>query len=716
MNINTSRRGFLQGAAAASAALIVGMNPNGGWAAGHSGDLIPNPFVKISADGTVTVIVKHFEMGQGTSTGLTTLVAEELDADWSTVAVEFAPADVTKYANTLLGVQGTGGSSAMANSYMQYREAGAAARALLVEAAAAEWGVPADEITISAGVVSHGDNSAGFGELVGKVPDGTMLDTAIVKDSADFNLIGNADLPRKDTLAKTNGTAIFAMDVMPEDVVYAVVLRSPKFGGKLTSFDGSAAEAMPGVIAVKQIPVGVAVIAENTWAAIQARDAVTAEWDFSEAETRSSDQMEADYLAALDGEGLSARNDGDVSAALETAANTIEVDFHLPFLAHAPMETLNCVLQMKDGKVQIWDGSQYPTVQQGAVGAITGVGAENVFIDTVYAGGSFGRRASFACDYQSEAAMVAVAMDDGRPIKLVWTREDDVKGGFYRPMTIHRVRAAVDADGNAVAWESKIANKSIFSSTPIAQFIVQEGVDPFSVEGTADSEYAIPNLKVDIHNMETQVPVLWWRAVGHSHTGYAMEVAMDMLAEAAGKDPVAFRETLLANAPRDLGVLQLAAEKANWGSELPEGWGRGIAVHKSFNTYVAHVAEVSVTDGRVKLERIVSAVDVGVAVNPDVIKAQVEGAVGYGLGHVMRQKITFTDGEVDQSNFPDYEPLRIYDMPKVETYIVQSTEAPSGIGEPGLPPAGPAVANAIYAATGKRVTRLPMVDDGISFA
>ena len=435
-----------------------------------------------------------------------------------------------------------------------------------------------------------------------------------------------------------------------------------------------------------------------------------------EAETRSSDAMEADYAAALEDEGVIARNDGGTDEALAAAAKTIEAEFHFPYLAHAPMEPLNCVVQINDGKVQVWDGTQFHTVTQGAVGAVSGVGPENVAIETVYAGGSFGRRANFNSDYEVEATFAAMALGTGQPVKLVWTREDDIRGGYYRPMCMHRVRAGVDADGKATAWHSSLANKSIFSGTPMAAMAVHDGVDAFSVEGVQDTAYALPGLRVDIRNMESAIPVLWWRSVGHSHSAYAMEVAMDMLAEAAGADPVEFRRGLLAEKPRHLGVLNLAAEKAGWGSDLPEGWGRGIAVHQSFNSYVAEVAEVSSQDGRIKLERIVAAVDVGTAVNPDVIRAQVEGAIGYGLSHAMRQKITFTDGEVDQSNFPDYPPLRIGDMPKIEVHIVSSTEPPTGIGEPGLPPAGPAVANAIYQAIGRRVMRLPMEDDGIEFA
>lgn len=717
MTLRTSRRTFLAGASAVMGTLVVGLDAKGAWAGSHDAGFMPNPFVKVAPDGTVTVIVKHFEMGQGTTTGLATLVAEEMDADWDQVTVAFAPADTGKYVNTLFGVQGTGGSTAMANSFLQYREAGAVARSLLLAAAAADWGVAPDQITISNGVVSHGDKTAGFGDLIDKIPEVTPPAFQL-KTPDQFTLIGKDHLPRKDSPAKTTGKAMFAMDVVPEGALYTVLMRAPKFGGTLVSVDDAAAREVPGVVEVKQTPAGVAVYATNTWAAMQGRDALSAEWDFSGAETRSSEEMEADYAAALDQPGLIARNEGDTDNALQGAATVVEAEFHFPFLAHAPMEPLNCTVQIKDGKAQVWDGSQFQTVTQAAVGAVSGVGPENTSIETLYAGGSFGRRANFSSDYEVEATLCAVALGDGRPVKLVWTREDDIRGGYYRPMTKHRIRAGLDADGRLVGWHSSLANKSIFTGTPMEQMAVHDGVDHFSVEGVVDTPYVIPNLRVDVRNMDSPIPVLWWRSVGHSHSGYAMEVMIDMMAEAAGQDPVAFRETLLTgdDAPRHLGVLRLVAEKADWGAALPKGWGRGIALHKSFNTYVAQVAEVSVQDGDIRLERVVAAVDLGVAVNPDVIRAQVEGAIGYGLGHVMRDKITFDQGEVVESNFPDYEPLRISDMPKVEVFIVPSAEAPTGIGEPGLPPAGPAVANAIHNATGQRVLHLPMTDSGITFA
>lgn len=716
MAVHTSRREFLIGAAAT--ALVIGYDGHGALASESLSDLTINPFVVLNADNSVTVVAKHFEMGQGTTTGLATLVAEELDADWSQVKVEWAPADESKYANTLFGAQGTGGSTAIANSFLQYRKAGAAARAVLVEAAAKNWGVTPDQIKVKAGqVVGPDGQMSPFGALIDVAQSITPPTEPKLKDVKDFTLIGKQKLPRQDSNSKTDGSAKFALDIKVDNMVYAVIARPPRFGGRLTSFDAADALKVKGVVAVKETPRGVAVFADNTWAAIKGRDALQIEWDFSTAENRSSDAIMAEHIAALDKPGLTALSKGDASAGFKQAAKTIDAKFTFPMLAHAPMEPENCVIAVKGDKVTVWDGCQFPSITQPTVAGILGVPRENVEIKTVYAGGSFGRRATPTSDYQAEAAMAAKALGNGRPVKLVWTREDDIRGGYYRPMFAERITAGVDKNGKPVAWHHKLAGKSIIIGTPFESAMVKDGIDNASVEGASTLPYRFENLSVDVRNMDMGAPVLWWRSVGHTHTAYAVEVAMDMLAEAAGKDPLAFRLGLLEGHPRYQGVLRLAAEKAGWGKPLPKGWGRGIAVHESFNSFVAQVIEVSTRDdGAVKIERVVCAVDCGIAVNPDIIRAQMEGGIGYALGAVMRNKITLADGEVEQSNFWDYEPLRMSDMPKVEVHIVPSAEAPTGVGEPGVPPAGPALANAIYAATGKRVTTLPMTDAGIVFA
>ena len=724
MTIQTSRRTLLKGTAAAGAALFIGIRADGSFAAASSVAHM-NPFVSISDDGVVHVILKHFEMGQGTTTGLATLVAEELDADWNRVAVHFAPADNERYKNLFFGAQGTGGSTAMANSFMQYRQAAAAARAVLVQAAAEMWNIPAEQITVSGSVIKAGTERADFGELAAKAAALTPPENPKVKDPSDFHLIGLDHLPRKDSNLKVAGLATFAMDVKVPGMVYVVLLRSPRFGGKLTSFDVSGANGVPGFVGAKALPTGnaIAVYAQNTWAAIQAREAITAVWDFKDAENRSTDELLAYHRSLLDAPQFEAVEGADraaTEAAVAAADTVVETELTFPFLAHAPMEPLNCVIEPTATGIRVHDGCQFPGAVKPTLAHVLELDPANVEIRTVFAGGSFGRRATTNADYQVEAAMAFALLGGKTPVKLVWTREDDIKGGYYRPMFAHRAKIGLK-DGRIAAWDHRIAGKPIIKGTPFEAMVMPPGsqVDATSVEGVNDSHYDIPAMSVGLSDAESQVPVLWWRSVGHTHTAFAMETLLDQVAEALGKDPVDFRLELLPGQDKDqqrlAGVLKLAAEKAGWGKPAA-GRHQGIAVHKSFNTYVAEVVEVSVTDGAVKVERVVCAVDCGIAVNPDVIRAQMEGGIGYGLGHVMRNQITMTEGEVDQFNFPDYEPLRITDMPAVEVHIVASTEAPTGVGEPGVPPVGPALANAVYAATGKRVSRLPMTESGITFA
>ncbi len=725
MAIEITRRAFMSSAALAGVALVIGLRPDGRYAvAASDASTELNPFVRVLPDGTVQVVLKHFEMGQGTTTGLTTLVAEEIDADWDRVAIDFAPADTPRYKNLAFGAQGTGGSTAIANSYLQYRKAGAAAREVLVEAAAQTWGVPASSITVENSRLKSGNRTAHFGEMIAKAA--TLLPSAEpkLKSPDQFRLIGKDGLARKDSKAKTNGTATFALDVKIDGMLYAVVLRSPHFGGKLTLFDASGAKSVAGFVDAKALPnkVGVAVFAKNTWSAIQSREALKAEWDFKDAENRSSDEMIADHIALLENPQHQAMKGGDLSKTgdmLKKADQIVEGEFVFPLLAHAPMEPLNCVIEATEKGVRIHDGCQFPTIVQAAAAKMLKLEPANVEVRTVYAGGSFGRRATPVADYQSEAIMAFDLMGRKTPIKLVWTREDDLRGGYYRPMAVHRARVGVK-EGKVVAWDHRVAAKPILLNTSfVNEEVKKSGIDPTTVEGINDTHYAIPGMSVGVSAAETPMPILWWRSVGHTHTAFAMESMMDMAAKAAGADPVAFRLSLLEgddkHRQRLAGVLKLAAKTAGWGKPQP-GRFQGVAVHRSFNTYVAEVVEVSLKDGAVKVEKVICAVDCGVAVNPDVIRAQMEGGIGFGLGAVMRNEITLTKGAVDQANFPDYEPLRITDMPVVEVHIVPSAEPPTGVGEPGVPPVGPALANAIYAATGQRILRLPMTKSGVKFA
>ncbi|APE46051.1 MULTISPECIES: xanthine dehydrogenase family protein molybdopterin-binding subunit [Rhodobacterales] len=709
-----SRRGFLKLSAGAAGGLMLGAAlPVGRAAAEGAAEGLATPFVHIRPDNRVVVIVKHLDKGQGTATGLATLVAEELDADAAQVTTEFAPANTALYANTLMGVQGTGGSTAMANSWQQYREAGATARAMLVAAAAETWGVDPAVVTVAGGRVSAGNNSATFGDLAEAAARQTVPGEVTLKSPDQWVYIGKS-FPRVDVTRKTEGsTGMFGMDARIEGMVHAVSLRSPRFGGTLATLDDSAARAMPGVIDVIRLPDRATVIAETTWAAIRARDALVAEWDFSAAENRGTEELRAEYAALLDREGT------QFHAAEPTgreAAQVIEADYFFPYLAHAPMEPIDVTVRLDGTAATFWTGSQIQTLDQNIGAQVLGIAPEAVTINTLWGGGSFGRRAIYDSHYVAEAAMVAKAWLDAhgeaRPIKLVWTREDDIRGGYYRPMHMHRVRAGLDAEGNIAFWQHRVVGQGIMLGTAFEPFAVKDGVDSSSVEGLGESSpYAIPGWTADVHHPRVGVPVLWWRSVGHTHTAYVVETMMDELAQAAGADPVEFRLRYLAD-PRARGVLEMAADKAG---ALPEGLTRGIAVHKSFGSYVAEVADVRMReDGKVKVVRVTCAVDCGVPINPSNIRAQIEGGLGYGLSAILREEITLTEGEVDQSNFYDYTPLRITDMPEVEVHILPSTQAPTGIGEPGTPPIGPAVANAVRRATGQAVRELPFSRHGLA--
>jgi isoquinoline 1-oxidoreductase beta subunit len=721
MTINVSRRGFLKGTAAGTTALLVGVNAKGVLAAGSASSAATdlNPFVKIDSDGSVTVIIKHFEMGQGTTTGLSTLVAEELDADWNAVKIDFAPADVERYKNLFFGAQGTGGSTSIANSFMQYREAGAAARDLIVRAAAQSWGVDAGSISIENGVLSSGDNSGHFGEFVAAAATMEAVEKPTVKTPDQFKLIGNSDIHRKDNTGKTDGRAMFSMDVKLPGMIYAAIMRSPKFGGTVVSFDDSAAKEVGGFIAAQTLPnkAGVVAFGKNTWAAFQARDALSVEWDFSAAETRSTDAMIADHKAMLDAPEFDAHPEtplASVGPMIDAASKSIDAEFSFPFLAHAPLESLNCTIEPTDFGVRVHDGSQFPTFTKNYVAGVLELDPSNVEVKTLYAGGSFGRRANADADYNVEAALAFAVSGKKVPVKLVWSREDDIKGGYYRPMSAHRVRIGLNDNGSIAAWDHRIATKSIAKGGPFAG-MVQNGVDPTSVEGVAEGLYAIPNMGIGLSDFKTPTPINWWRSVGHTHTGYVMETMMDMVATETGQDPIEMRLAMLegggANQDRMIEAIKLVREMSGW----KEGDKRGFAAHFSFNTACAIVADVSVDDTSVHVNKLFMAVECGVAVNPDVIRAQMEGGAGYGMSAIFRNEITLTDGEVDQFNFPDYELLRNHEMPEIEVAIVPSNGAPTGVGEPGLPPTGPAIANAIFAQTGTRIMDLPMTKAGFDF-
>lgn len=707
-----SRRQFVLGSALASATFVVGYRPSGSSAQAANA---PNPleaYIRIAPDNTVTVYSAHMDMGQGSYFGIATLVNEELGADWSTIRVEGGAGNTAAYGNLAWGgtAQGTGGSTAMASSWERYRKAGAAARLMLIDAAAAAWKVSAGEIKAEKGVLTHASGKKStFGEMAAQAAVLPVPAQIPLKDRSAWTEIGNSDLKRTDSAVKANGTQQFTADVRLDNMKTAVMIHPPRFGATLKSFNASKAKAVRGVVDVIAIPRGIAVIADDMWAALKARDLVTAEWDETKAETRSSAEILETYRKQASQPGLAtARNDGDVSAAFKGAAKIIERTYEFPYLAHAALEPLNAVVRMQGGMLEIWGGHQMPDLYQNTAARMAGLPPDKVRLNVMKTGGGFGRRAVMDADVITEAVAIGVAINWAYPVKVQWTRENDMRGGRYRPAYIHRVKASLDATGNLVAWENHIVGQSILKGTIFEGKLVKNGIDLTSVEGASNIPYEIPNVRVDLSTMVTGVPVLWWRSVGSTHTAYAVEAFIDELASAAAKDPVDFRRALLAKHPRHRAVLDLVAEKAAWSKPVTPGHFRGVALAESFNTVVAEIAEISLgASGRFTVERVVAAVDCGTAINPDQVRAQIEGGIGFGLSAILAEEITLNQGSVTQANYDRYSLLRIDRMPAVEVHIVASDATPTGVGEPGVPPIGPALANAVFAATGKRVYTLP---------
>ena len=680
-------------------------------ASADSSELEPNAFVRISPDDSVTVIVKHIEFGQGTYTGLPTLVAEELDAAWSQIKVEAAPADAARYNNLAWGpFMGTGGSTAIRNSYEQMRNAGATARSMLISAAAKLWDVKPKSITIEQGIVTHkaSNQTTSFGKLVEIASKLPVPKKVKLKKAEEFVYIGKQS-SRIDSVAKTNGTAMYTQDIKLPNMQVAVVAHPPKFGATVKSFNTDALMGVKGVEKTVQLPNGVAVLAKDFWTAKKARDLLTIEWDESNAFKLSSDEIMAEYKLLAKKPGSIAHENGDVEKAFGNAKHIVTANYEFPFLAHAALEPMNCIVQLSNDSCELWYGAQLHSGDLSAVSKATGLPADKIKINTLYAGGSFGRRASSQSDYVLEAVEIAKAAKLSVPIKMVWTREDDMLSGYYRPSTYHNLSAAIDNEGKITAWKQRIVGQSVMSGTSFAGAFVKDGVDQSTVEGLNPIAYAIPNQHIDMHIATSPVPVLWWRSVGHTHTGCTKEAFLDEIAHKTNKDPVELRRELLKKQPRHLGVLNLAVEKANWGSPLGKNRGRGVAVHKSFHSYVAQVAEITVNEDRsFSVDRVVIAVDCGISINPDIIRAQMEGGMGYGLSAALSGAITFKEGAVVESNFDGYQVLRMNQMPEVEVHIVESSENPTGVGEPGTPPIIPAVINALADATGKFHHILPL--------
>ena len=700
-----SRRDFVKAAAVAGAGLTLaiylpgcGRGETVAKAAGAPATptFLPNAWLRIGPDGYVTILVDRSEMGQGVDTSLPMLLAEELDADWKRVRVEHAPAG-EEYVNPMFGIQGTGGSTSVRAAFKPLREAGAKARAMLVAAAASTWGVDAGGLTTESGMVIGPDGKKlTYGALADKAATMPVPETVTLKEPKDWKLIGTK-VARLDVADKVTGKAGFGIDATAPGMLTAMVARPPVFGGRVKSFDPTAAKASPGVKAVIQISSGVAVVADTYWNAKKGRDALTVVWYEGALAGTSSESIRAKFASLAAKPGVTARNDGNAAAALAKGGRKIEAVYEVPYLAHACMEPMNTAAHVRADGVTVWaptmaDGQGLGV--QGLTAKLTGIPEDKVEVHTTYLGGGFGRR--FELDFVIDAVETSKAT--GAPVKVVYTREDDIQHDFYRPATYNRLAAALDDDGAPVAWTHRIVGPSIMGRFgPL-----KNGIDESSVEAAADMPYTVPNVKVDWIRAEPGIPVGFWRSVGNSQNSFIVESFIDEVAHAAGKDPFEFRRALLGKHPRHKAVLELAAGKAGWGTPLPEGRARGIAVQESFGSYVAQVAEVSVSpEGKPKVHRIVCAVDCGTVVNPDTVEAQMESAIVFGLSAALSGEITIKDGRVVQHNFNDYPVLRMNEMPVVEVHIVKSTEPPGGVGEPGTPPAAPAVCNAIFAATGK---------------
>jgi isoquinoline 1-oxidoreductase beta subunit len=713
-----SRRGFMKAGAVAGGGLVLGFFlPAGGRFANAQQPPAkvyePNAFLHIAPDNTVTVQVNRLEFGQGVQTALPMLIAEDLDADWSQMRGALAPAG-DQYKDPAFGIQMTGGSGTVAHSFNQYREIGAKARLMLIAAAAEQWKVAPDQVKTSKGML--------MGPAGQKATYGAMADAAMkqpvpsqvkLKDAKDFRIIGKP-AKRLDAKLKSTGKQQFGMDFKAPHSKVALVARPPVFGAKVAKFDASKAKAIKGVIEVLQVNTdrggsGVVVVADGYWPAKQGRDALVIDWDTSGVEKVSSDKQLADYKALAQKPGLPVKQ-ADTSK-LAGAAKKITAVYEFPYLAHAPMEPLNCVVDLRADGCTVWAGSQFQTIDQGAIAATAGLKPEQVTLNTMMAGGGFGRRAVPTSDYLVEAVNVAKAWKAAGktdPVKVIWSREDDIRGGYYRPSHVHRAEMGFDDKGNLVAWDHVIVGQSIITGTPFEPMMVKNGIDATMVEGMGEP-YEVP-LNLTAHSVKSNVPVLWWRSVGSTHTAYVMETLIDEAAHAAKMDPVAYRKKLLGEKhARHVAALDLAVAKSGYGKkQLPKGQAWGVAMHESFNTVIAYVVTASVKDGVPKLHKVTAGVHCNQPVNPLTIEAQIQGAALMGLGMTLPgAAITLKDGVVEQQNFSDYTVARMPDMPVVDVHIVPSNDPPTGMGEPGLPPLAPAFANAIFKLTGKRLRKLP---------
>jgi isoquinoline 1-oxidoreductase beta subunit len=696
-----NRRSFLKTSAAAAGGLVLGFYlPESKSLEAQSAPLKLNAYVRVGTDDMVTLYIHKAEMGQGTVTSLSMLLAEELECDWKKIRTEFPGVDPVAFGP----MQGVFGSMSVRTSWEPLRKAGATACEMLVQAAAQKWNVPKSQCRAENNTVVNLNTKerlsyGSLAEAASKLPV-PQLNVAL-KDPTQFKLVGKSQ-KRMDTPAKVSGKTMFGIDVKVPGMLYATLQRCPVFGGQVKGFDATKAKAVPGVKQVVQISNGVAVLAENTWAAMEGRKALAVQWDEGKLATTSSATIRKTFADLAEKPGAVARKEGDVAAALESAPRRFEAVYEAPYLSHAPMEPLNAVAHVRADGCDVWAGTQIQSAAREAAVQITGLAPEKVQIHTMYLGGGFGRRGR--ADFIGEAVEISKAA--GVPVKLTWTRDDDLQHDTYRPAAYTKFTAALDANGSPTVWNARIVCPSFGG--------LRNGVDRTGVEGIAEIRYAIPNILVEYHPPDVGIPTSYWRSVGYSQNTFFTESFLDELAAAAKQDPVAFRRKLLAKAPRMLGVLELAAEKAGWGKPLVAGRHRGIAVVDNLGSFNAQVAEISIEKGKVRVHKVVCAVDCGYVVNPAIVVQQIESGIVYGLSATLRGEITIDRGRVQQTNFNNYEPLRIDEMPVIETYIVPSTNPPGGIGEASTPGIAPAVTNAIFSATGKRIRRLPIKPEDLT--
>ena len=707
-----TRREFIRSGAAMTGGLLISFHvPTSGISAlSEDQSAFPmNSLLKIGADDSIHIILCKVEMGQGISTTLSMLIAEELDCDWRKIKVEPPPSGKKEDVAKGIFVLSTGGSDTTRSEFDNCRMAGATAREMLIMAAAKRLGVDPMSCKTKNGLVVAGEKQLRYGEIASEA---SRLPVPAVKlrASNEWKLIGKPQT-RLDLSEKINGRAKYGLDIQFPGLLTAVVARPPFFGGKIKSFDATAAKALKGVRHIVEVPSGIAVVGDHYWPAKLGREALKIEWDIGPRGIEDSKLLQERYSKLSRSAGIACQQKGDVSSNLEKAANKIDAEFVLPYLAHAPMEPLNCTVKIFKDKCEIWSATQSSLLHQAEVAAFLGLDLEQVVFHTPYIGGSFGRRGSFGSDWVIEAVHIAKAC--GESIKLVWSREDDIKGGNYRPAYLHRINIGLDDANFPVAWQHRIVGQSLFIDTPLEKDIISNGIDYSSISGVHGSPYfdSIQNHSIELHTTSSVVPVLAWRSVGHSHTAFVMECLIDELASLGGKHPVDYRRMLLRNHPRHLAALNLAVEKAQWDKALGNGIFKGIAVHAAMGSYVAQVVELSVEKNKIRIHRVVCAIDCGLAVNPDGVKAQMESSIIFGLTAALYGEITLEEGKVKQSNFHDYRMLRFNETPAIEVYIVPSTGEMGGAGEPGVPPVAPALANALFAATGKRIRELPIRPD-----